>query len=88
MDKTRLVHIDLAPAQPDPVRQVLYIWLLNFWYAKRAKLSKPENTKNIPTITNSSGHQDTITIADITAHLEFWRMCSGQRLDFIHTCTS
>jgi hypothetical protein len=71
MYRTRLVRVDLPPAQSDPIRRILHIWLRKLWYTKRAKLSNPENPKNPLAAPSSRGHQNTITIADIMARFLF-----------------
>lgn len=72
MYKTRLIRVDLPPAQADPIQRTLHIWLRKLWYTKRVKSSNPETPTAASAIPNFSyGYQNTITIANITARFLF-----------------
>ncbi|TEY29168.1 hypothetical protein BOTCAL_0965g00040 [Botryotinia calthae] len=73
MYRTKLLRIDLPPAQRDPIRHILHRCLRKFWYTKRAKLpnleapplSTPPSTP--PSAPDFQSHQNTITITDFVA---------------------
>ncbi|TGO57574.1 hypothetical protein BCON_0064g00440 [Botryotinia convoluta] len=69
---TRLMRVDLAPADSDPIRRALHRWLRKFWYAKRVMSSNLESSKRTPMAPGvSQRYQNTITIADIMARFLF-----------------
>lgn len=73
MYMTRLIRVDLAPADSDPIRRTLHRWLRRFWYAKRVMSSNPERAKGGTHLSPSSSqrYQNTITIADVMARFLF-----------------
>ncbi|KAF7924404.1 uncharacterized protein EAE98_007455 [Botrytis deweyae] len=72
MYKTRLMRVDLAPADSDPIRRALHRCLRKFWYAKRVNFPNLESLERSPMTSGvSQRYQNTITIADIMARFLF-----------------